>query len=237
MNKRAKEIVADLNKKFAPLIKQAAPEAAPKEVGGAYTHRPDFSEAGVQGDEYAAQMDPYTIAALNNQSIAFDPDNPGQTLYSVQNPDDRNQPGASYQDGEDLIYPEVPVVDPGGGGPIERKPWGPMVTLPDGTSGPKFGFPIDSQSPFAKNRRATRAISRAGAIQSQKELAPPPVEEPTVDSAPPVDDSLMARIMKHLSDNKGKYAIGAGAAGVGALGAGMLMGGDDDEDEKKRRRR
>jgi hypothetical protein len=229
MNKRAKEIVADLNKKFAPLIKQAE--------GQLKVHRPDFSEAGVQGDDYAAQMDPYTIAALNNQSIAFDPNKPGQTQYATQNPDDRNQPGASYQDGEDLIVPEVPVVDPSGGGDIERKAWGPTVTLPDGTSGPKFGFPIDSQSPFAKNRRATRDISRAGAIQSQKELAPPPVEEPTVDSAPPVDDSLMARIMKHLSDNKGKYAIGAGAAGVGALGAGLMMGGDDDEEDEKKRRR
>ena len=229
MNKRAKGIVADLNKKFAPLIKQAE--------GQLKVHRPDFSEAGVKGDDYASKMDPYTIAALNNQSIAFDPDKPGQTAYSVQNPDDRNHPGASYPDGEDLIAPEVPVVDPGGGGPIERKPWGPMVTLPDGTSGPKFGFPIDSQSPFAKNRRATRAISRAGAIQSQKELAPPPPET-TVDSAPPVDDSLMSRIMKHLSDNKGKYALGAGAAGVGALGAGMMMGGDDeDEEDEKRRRR
>lgn len=145
MNKRAKEIVADLNKKFAPLIKQA--ESAE-----------DFADEVVQTE------------AMN-----------------VAKQNEKNRIGSSVSG---ISFPYTPEAHP----------------LPDNITPGENGEPVA-------------------------------IPEPKIDTPPPVDDSMMARIMAHLVANKEKYALGAGAAGVGALGAGLMMGGNEEDEEDEERQR
>jgi hypothetical protein len=46
-------------------------------------------------------------------------------------------------------------------------------------------------------------------------------------------EALGSQLMQHLSDNKGKYALGAGALGLGGLGAYALSRGGDEEEEEE----
>lgn len=187
--KKAKEIVADLNTKLAPLTKRATiPEI-------------DYSDAGVQGDAYAAENDPYTIAAYNNESIAFDPKKPGSTLLQTQFVQNPERPG-------NLTPVRVPAVDPS------------SVAQGDSTSAVS---PVASPATKAIADSASRALS-AGKV----------VDNPMPESV--AEDSLLSKIMAHVSANKEKYALGAGAAGVGALGAGLMMGGDDEDEEEEKAR-
>jgi hypothetical protein len=168
MNKRAKEIVADLNKKFAPLIKQADQDEQLGLNSGPWDPKKEVSV----GDKY-----------------------PGV--------DSMGEPMADF------------LFDP----PSDAHGYGFPGTLSDEEVQARDALP-----PAGVNMDPNADPRGGGDLVG-------------VDSAPPVDDSLMARIMKHLSDNKGKYALGAGAAGVGALGAGLMMGGNEEDEEDEDRQR
>jgi hypothetical protein len=47
------------------------------------------------------------------------------------------------------------------------------------------------------------------------------------------EPGLGSQLMQHISDNSGKYALGAGALGLGGLGAYALSRGDDEEEEEE----
>ena len=51
--------------------------------------------------------------------------------------------------------------------------------------------------------------------------------------APASEPGLGSQLMQHISDNSGKYALGAGALGLGGLGAYALSRDDEEEEEEE----